>query len=184
MEKEEIVIKEGSFMKKFNKCLFAIMFCFVLCSALLLTGCQSYNDLENDCKGNWTFSNFYVLNNKTQVIICYNDLDESVSGSLNTIVKSIGEYYKNSKLNLDGHKNDGKISGTFIQNGQTTNISWWCPQNQLKILFDNFTLYSVQGTASNPTITKIGKATCLVEEYKLYLCYRTSVYSSYILYTR
>lgn len=156
----------------------------MLCSALLLTGCQSLNDLENDCKGNWTFSNFYVLNNQTQVTTRYNDLGESVSGSLNTIIKSIGDYYKNSTLNLDGTKNGGKISGTYIKNGQTTNIAWWCPENELKISFDNFTLYSVQGTAINPTKTTIDVATCLVESHKLYICYRTSVYSSYILYTR
>ena len=166
------------------KKLTAIIFCFVLCSALLLIGCQSFNDLENDCKGNWTFSNFYVVNNKMHTTTRYNDLGGFVSGSLDTIVKSIGDFYKNTKLNLDGSKNGGKISGTYIKNGQTINIAWWCPENELKILFDNFTLYSVQGTARNPIKTTFTEAICLLGNDKLYICYRTSIFTSYILFIR
>lgn len=171
-------------MKKANRFFIAIIFCFMLCFSLL-TGCnQDYNDLENDCKGKWTFSDFYVHNNKTLKTIRYSDLGETVTGSLNVIVKEIGDYYQNSILNLNGTKSGNKISGTYIKDEQTTKVSWWCPENELKIAFDSFTMYSVQGTESNPTKSIISIATCLVANNELNICYRTSAFSSYIRYTK
>lgn len=156
----------------------------LLTSCDLFGGNQSYNDLESDCNGKWSFSDFYVLNNQTLNTTRYSDLGESVTGSLNIVVKKIGDYYQNSVINLNGTKKSNKISRTYIQDEQTTKISWWCPENELKIAFDNFTMYSVQGTASNPTKTTIDIATCLVADNELNISYRTSVFTSYIRYTR
>lgn len=170
-------------MNKISKVLIVIIFSIMTC---LCTACQEQplNDLELKCKGSWTFLNFYIRNKQTFVTTSYIDLDDNVTNSLDIIVKNIGDYYNNSTLNLDGTKNNNLVSGTYIQNGQTTSISWWCPEDKVKIGFHNFTIYAVEGSANNPTTTILSEATCLVTEDELCIGYVSDIYYTYIIYTK
>lgn len=174
-------------MKKIKNLSILFILCLTICCTLLLTGCQEMNKLENDCKGSWKFSDFYLLINDTNETIKYSDLDKNSDDKLSVLVKEIGDYYSNLILNLNGNKTNGKVSGTYIKNGITNQIKWWCPEEKLRLLFENFIVYSVQGNIYSPRKVQVGESVVLgggEGSITLYLCYRSSSFSTYIRFTK
>ena len=157
----------------------------VFCPILLFGCSQSLNELESEIVGKWKFSNFYVVDNETSNSISYININSNASFRLNSIVKEIGDYYSNSILELSSSKTSNKLDGTYLKNNKLTEIKWWCPEKELKIGFDNFTIYSIQGTRENPIKEKVDLGICFGNtNNELMICYRTHVFSSYIKFVK
>lgn len=173
-------------IKRINRISLMLIILLLILCPIVLSGCsQSLNELETDTVGKWQFSDFFVGDNETANSIHYKNLGANSTYGINLIVKNIGDYYKDSILDLSNNKQNNKLEGTFSQDNKTIKIKWWCPEGQLKIGFDNLIIYSVQGTKTNPIMQEVDLGICWGGiRNELIIAYRTHEFSSYIKFTK
>lgn len=149
-------------------------------TTIFLVGCESLNDLESDCVGNWKFSDFGVVNSKTYKSVKYSNLDNATDGELKSIVNQIGTFYSGLVLNLYNIKTEEGITGTYERNGNIVDIKWQNIDDGSKLYFENFTILYINGT----TLSRTNSAYVLLGDNSLVLCCIGGNISNYITFIK
>ena len=134
-----------------------VVLCLLFVSSVgVLTGCsQELSSFESSICGTYTFDDFWVYGNG--ISATYSSLNDISNAQIKQLVKEVGDYYSNSTLTLSNKKSNGKLDGSFYQTSNK-NIKWYT--NDDNIGFDNLSIYTIQGTKTNPVKVTVSEANC------------------------